>query len=226
EAIAERLQTSGADIVNLGLIDTAEKAVSAGHQFRQADVDLIFLHAATYALSSTVLPVVRRAKVPVVILNLAPAAAIDYEKFNRMRDRQQMTGEWLAWCGACPAPEIANVFARCQIPFFQVTGTLAQDEIAEREIDEWVQAANAAQTLEHNRLGLMGHYYGGMLDIYSDLTLQCATFGGHMEMLEVDELAALRQRVTPTEINGRVAEFREAFDVQPDCAQEELEQCA
>src|SRR5581483_4875580 len=72
EAIAERLQTSGADVVNLGLIDTAEKAVSAGHQFRQADVDLIFLHAATYALSSTVLPVVRRAKVPVVILNLAP----------------------------------------------------------------------------------------------------------------------------------------------------------
>ena len=28
--------------------------------------------------------------------------------------------------------------------------------------------------MEHNRLGVMGHYYGGMLDIYTDLTQQCA----------------------------------------------------
>ena len=49
----------------------------------------------------------------------------------------------------------------------------------------------------HNRLGLMGHYYGGMLDIYSDLTQHCATFGGHIEILEVDELAALGREVTP-----------------------------
>ena len=52
----------GVEVVNLGLIDTPEKAVAAGHQFRQADVDLIFLHVTTYALSSTVLPVVRRAQ--------------------------------------------------------------------------------------------------------------------------------------------------------------------
>ena len=59
-------------MVNLGLIDTPEKALAAGHEFRRADVDLIFLHVTTYALSSTVLPVVRRAKVPVIILNLEP----------------------------------------------------------------------------------------------------------------------------------------------------------
>jgi L-arabinose isomerase len=49
-------------------------------------VDLIFLHATTYALSSTVLPVVQQAKVPVIVLNLQPAA-IDYDRFNRMGDR-------------------------------------------------------------------------------------------------------------------------------------------
>ena len=46
--------------------------------------------------------------------------------------------------------------------------------------------------MEHNRLGVMGHYYCGMLDIYSDLTQQCAHFGGHIEIVEVDELAHLR----------------------------------
>lgn len=80
-------------------------------------MDLIFLHVTTYALSSTVLPVVRRAEVPVIILNLQPAAALDYPAFNRMADRTAMTGEWLAHCGACPLPEIANVFNRCGVPF-------------------------------------------------------------------------------------------------------------
>ncbi|MBV8808125.1 MAG: arabinose isomerase [Acidobacteriaceae bacterium] len=225
KSVAARLARSGARVLNLGLIDTLEVAVAAGHQFRQGDVDLIFLHAATYALSSTVLPVIRRAKVPVIILNLAPGPAIDYVAFNQMRDRRQMTGEWLAWCGACPVPEIANVFRRCAIPFHQVTGTL-EDELAWREIHEWVQAAAAAYTMEHNRLGLMGHYYGGMLDIYSDLTQHYATFGGHIEMIEVDELAALCDSVTHPEIDQRIAYFFEAFDVQPDCGHAELERAA
>jgi L-arabinose isomerase len=226
QQIAHRLGRNGVEVVNLELVDSPEKAVSAGHRFRQTDVDVIFLHVATYALSSTVLPVVRRAKTPVVILNLAPGAAIDYASFNRLQDRGQMTGEWLAWCQACPVPEIANVFQRSRIPFFQVTGMLQDDPAAWNEIEAWIDAAKVAHTMEHNRLGLMGHYYGGMLDIYSDLTLHCAVFGGHMEIVEVDELAALRQEVTTVAAAERVSKFRETFDVQPDCPEHELERAA
>jgi L-arabinose isomerase len=226
QRVAEKLAQAGSQVVNLGLIDTPEKALSAGHDFRRADVDLIFLHITTYALSSTVLPVVRRAKVPVVILNLSPSAAIDYDWFNGLGDRTKMTGEWLAYCQSCPVPEIANVFNRCRIPFFQVTGTLEDDPIAWDEIADWVAAARVAHTMEHNRLGVMGHYYGGMLDIYSDLTQQCSYFGGHIEILEVDELAALRRQVSDTEIKTRVAEFRQQFDVQQDCVKEELDRAA
>ena len=224
--VAQKLERAGAQVVNLGLIDTPEKALAAGHEFRRADVDLIFLHVTTYALSSTVLPVVRRARVPVIILNLSPSAAIDYDWFNGPGDRTKMTGEWLAYCQACPVPEIANVFNRCKIPFFQVTGTLENDPVAAAEIQEWVEAARVAHTMEHNRLGVMGHYYGGMLDIYSDFTQQCAHFGGHIEVIEVDELSALRRQVSQAEIEARVADFRDRFDVQPDCPQEELERAA
>src|ERR1039458_8774021 len=72
----------------------------------------------------------------------------------------------------------------------------------------------------------MGHYYGGMLDIYSDTTLQCAAFGGHLEIVEVDELAALRREVSPAQIKKRVAKFKKVFAVQPDCSQAELERAA
>ncbi len=221
-----KLARPGVEVVNLGLIDNPVKALSAGHQFRAADVDLIFLYVTTYALSSTVLPVVQRAKVPVIILNLSPTSAIDYTKFNRMSDRAAMTGEWLAYCAACPVPEIANVFNRAGIDFHQVTGILHDDPVCWREVDAWIEAARVAHTMFHNRLGLLGHYYGGMLDIYSDTTLQCATFGGHIELLEVDELAALRREVSSKEIKARVARFRKVFDVQTGCSPAELERAA
>ena len=224
--VAERLQRPGVEVVNLGLIDSAPKALEAGHQFRVADVDLIFLHVTTYALSSTVLPVVQRAKVPVIVLNLQPAAAIDYATFNRMGDRTAMTGEWLAYCAACPVPEMANVFNRAGVDFHQITGMLHEDPGFWNEVDAWIEAARVAHVMFHNRLGLMGHYYGGMLDIYSDTTLQCATFGGHLEIVEVDELAALRREMTATAIAERVGEFKTLFDVQPDCSPAELDRAA
>ena len=226
EVVSGKLARPGVEIVNLGLIDSPEKAMEAGHRFRREDVDIIFLHVTTYALSSTVLPVVRRAKVPVIILNLAPEASIDYATFNQMGDRTAMTGEWLAHCSACPVPEIANVFKRAGIPFEQITGMLGDDPECWNEVDDWIDAARVAHVMSHNRLGLMGHYYNGMLDIYSDTTLQCAAFGGHMEIVEVDELAALRREVTDAEIAERVALFRAQFDVQDDCSQEELERAA
>ena len=226
KVVQQKLERPGVEVVNLGLIDNPRSALEAGHRFREADVDLIFLHVTTYALSSTVLPVVQRAKVPVIILNLAPEPAIDYARFNARGDRTAMTGDWLAFCAACPVPEIANVFSRAGIAFQQVTGMLQADPVCWNEVNEWIEAARVAHTMFHNRLGLMGHYYGGMLDIYSDTTLQCATFGGHLEVVEVDELAALRREVSPAQIKARVTRFNQVFSVQADCSRAELERAA
>jgi L-arabinose isomerase len=136
-----------------------------------------------------------------------------------------MTGEWLAYCSACPVPEIANVLSRAGIPFHQVTGVLGESEVW-AEIDDWIAAARVKKALADNRLGLMGHYYSGMLDIQTDVTQVAITFGSHIEHVEVDELSALRDGVSAEEIKARVEDFRNHFDVQPDCAQTELERAA
>ena len=224
--VADKIARPGVEICNLGLIDSPEKAMEAGHAMRRADVDIIFLHVTTYALSSTVLPVVQRAKVPVIILNLQPVAAMDYKTFNKMGDRTKMTGERLAHCGACPVPEIANAFNRTRIGFHQVTGTLQSGDPAWQEIDDWIEAARVAHVMSHNRLGLMGHYYNGMLDIYTDTTRQLAYFGGHLEIVEVEELAALRRGVKPAETEAKLAEFRKEFDIQKDSSPAELDRAA
>lgn len=226
ETVARKLARPGVEIVNLGLIDAAPQAVEAGHRFRETDVDVIFLYVTTYALSSTVLPVVRRAGVPVVVLNLQPERAIDYGAFNAMKNRTRMTGEWLAYCAACPVPEIINVFNRSGIAAHQVTGVLEGDAHVDGEIEDWIEAARVAHVMAHNRLGVMGHYYNGMLDIYSDLTVQSAAFGTVVDFLEMDELAQLRRELEDGEIDAMLARIHAEFQIEPDCDPAELRRAA
>ncbi len=220
-----RLERAGAVVEYLGLVDTPQRGREAGHACRRADVDLLVIYVTTYALSSTVLPLAQRARVPVLALNLQPQAAIDYGAFNRLPDRTAMTGEWLAYCSSCPVPELSNVFARARLPIHQVTGALGEEEVW-AEIGEWIAAARVKKDLAENRLGLLGHYYSGMLDIMTDVTQVAITFGCHVEHLEVDELSGMRELVSDAAIATRVNDFRFHFDVQTDCSEEELVRAA
>ncbi|HBL77205.1 MAG: arabinose isomerase [Bacteroidetes bacterium GWF2_42_66] len=219
--IAETMRQFGATVVDAGLVDSPEKAQAAGELLKKNDVEIVFLYVSTYALSSTVLPVAQKVKVPVVILNLQPVPAIDYETFNALGDRGKMTGEWLAHCQACSVPEIANVFNRSGIRYEFVTGYLHEEQ-AWTEIQGWIEASRVARVMRTNRLGVLGHYYGGMLDVYSDLTQQSAVFGNHIELLEMCELKKYRDEVTDDEIQQKVAEFRQTFDVSESCEKAEI----
>jgi len=123
-------------------------------------------------------------------------------------------------------PEIANVFNRANIKFHQVTGMLHNDDECWKDIVEWIESARVAHIMSYNRLGCMGHYYSGMLDIYTDLTKQYAYFGGHVELIEVEELTTLRKEVSMEAREERIELFYEAFDIQNDCSKEELEKAA
>lgn len=223
--IRDRIQGMGVDLVDGGMVDNPTKAGGVAKLFKSEDVEVIFLFISTYALSSTVLPVVQKAKVPVVMLNLQPVAQLDYESFNALGDRGKMTGVWLEHCQSCSVPELACVFNRANIDYHVVTGYL-QEEVAWQEIEDWVDAAQVVAGMRENRVGVMGHYYCGMLDVYSDLTQQSATFGNHFELVEMCELYALQQAVSAEEVAGKVAEFNEKFDVSAECETSELERAA
>ncbi len=224
-AINGRISAMGVEVVDAGMVDTTDKANDAAEQFQREAVEIIFLFISTYALSSTVLPVVQKVKVPVVMLNLQPVAQLDYEAFNSLGDRGRMTGVWLEHCQACSVPELVSVFKRAAINYHLVTGYLQDDE-AWQEIEEWVAAAKVAIGMSTNRVGVLGHYYCGMLDVYSDMTQQSAVFGNHFEILEMCELVELRQSVTTEEVTARIAAFGEAFDVSDECEAGELERAA
>lgn len=223
--IATKMEAFDTEVVNVGLVDSPEKAIIKGKELKKADIDILFLYVSTYALSSTVLPVVQKLKCPIVILNIQPVAAIDYEKFNALGDRGKMTGEWLAHCQACSVPELANVFNRSGIDYDFVTGYMDEQAVW-TEIEDWIDAARVKSVMNNNRLGVLGHYYGGMLDVYSDLTKQAAAFGTHIEIVEMCELKEYRDAVTDNEVAAKLEEFSNTFEVAESCEKEELVRAA
>jgi L-arabinose isomerase len=223
--IAERLGSLGAEVVDAGLVDNAGASREAAGLFRERGVEAIFLYISTYALSHTVLPVAQQVKVPVIVLNFQPVAAIDYKAFNALGDRGVMTGEWLAHCQACCAPEIANVFNLAGIDYHLVTGWLKED-YAWEQVSAWLDAAAVRAAVRDSRIGILGHYYAGMLDVYTDVTRLAAVFGCHFEILELDLLARLRREVRPAEVEGKIEQFRREFAVSPECEQSELARAA
>lgn len=223
--IRRRLEADHLTVVDAGLVDNLDKSASAAACFAREEVDLILLYISTYALSSTVLPVVQHARAPVVVLNLQPVSRIDYERFNQLSSREEMTGEWLAHCQACSVPEIASVFNRAGIDYHLVTGTL-YDEEAWGEIQAWVASARVARVLRQTTIGLLGHYYDGMLDVYSDYTQLASAFSNRFALVEMDELKAIRDATSEAEIQDMLAIFSERFEVSPDCSPAELHRAA
>ncbi len=223
--IKTKIESFGIEVIDAGMVDNHEKAREAANFLKSQDVEIVFLYVSTYALSATVLPVAQRLKVPVVILNLQPVAQLDYDVFNKLADRGKMTGVWLEHCQACAVPEIASVFNRSGIRYDFVTGYM-QDEEAWSEIKAWTEAAAVATSMRNNRLGILGHYYNGMLDVYTDLTKQSSTFGTHIELLEMCELKKYYDKVTDEEIDKKIFEFHTAFDVAKECEKAEIERAA
>ena len=200
--VTERFARLDADVVDAGFVSDAREANRAAETLRVADCDLIVIFLATYLTSSMVLPIAQRASTPVLVIDLQPTEAMDHATFD--------TGAWLAYCGQCPVPEVANVFARAGIPFRSVSGYLRQ-EAAWRRIEAWVHAADVRAVLRAARHGLMGHLYPGMLDVSTDLTTVSTTFGSHVEVLEFDDLRVRVDEVTGAQTRDRMELARELF---------------
>jgi len=225
EQIKNKISGFGVEVADAGMVDNPVKARQAADFLKSQDVEIVFLYISTYALSSTVLPVAQKVKAPVVLLNLQPVPQLDYKAFNELGDRGKMTGVWLEHCQACPVPEIASVFNRSDIQYDFITGYLEEDQ-AWKEIEAWTEAAKVSRAMKNNRLGILGRYYNGMLDVYTDITKQSAVFGTHMELIEMCELKKYRDETTDIEVMAKINEFNEAFDVSPECENSEIERAA
>src|SRR3954454_18855970 len=145
--VAERMKALDCDVVDVGFLSDAADGARAAEALRAAGCDLIVGFLTTYMTASMLVPVAQRSGAPVLLINLQPTARMDHATFD--------TGAWLAYCGACPLPEMANAFDRAGVDFRSVSGHL-EDERAWARIARWVTAAGVRGVLRHGRHGLMG----------------------------------------------------------------------
>ena len=211
--VARRVRELDCDVVDAGFISDEREGAAAAESLRRSGCDLIVCFLTTYMTASMVAPVAQRSGAPVLLINLQPSQAMDHAAFD--------TGQWLAYCGACPLPEMANTFTRLGVPFRSVSGYLG-DERAWRKIARWIRAAGVRGALRHGRHGLMGHLYPGMLDVSTDLTLVTANFGGHVEVIEFDDLRVRVGAVTPAEEAARVELARDVFKLDESVRDEDF----
>lgn len=165
--VSARISKMDVELVDVGFISDPQEGAAAAEKLRAAGCDMIIMYLTTYMTSSMFIPIAQRANAPVLLINLQPSEAMDHANFD--------TGAWLAYCGACPLPEMSNAFERAGVPFRSVSGYLAEER-AWIKIHSWIQAAKIRSILRNSRHGIMGHVYPGMLDVSTDMTMVTTHF--------------------------------------------------
>ena len=223
--IEKKLSQFG-QVYNFGIVDDNDISVEAGEFFCRNNVDIVFLHSATYFTSDFVLSIHQICKAPVIVLNLQPSLQINYGRTD--------TGEWLSQCGNCPVPEVSNAFQRSDIPFYCVNGLLGLDYTPEgalsnettydmpqairawEEIEQWCRAAAVKHALRNARFGFLGGNYSGMLDMYSDFTMLSAQTGIHIDIFEMCDLNACLEKITEEQVSKKLREINDMFEIEGD----------
>lgn len=200
------LDPESCDVVDVGYIDCVEAAFDAVKALKKEDADLLFVLLSTYVPSAVAAPFARYLDIPQVLVGIQPLEHLDYSH----------TTTYMQLCNddVCAMPEITGVYERLgrAIPPCIVASS-SQGEKIQKQVCEWVSAASAMAGFKYETFGYLGHTYEGMYDMHTDPTAFTATFGSHVKMLEMCELASLSEKVTEEEIKEQIKEITEAFEI-------------
>jgi len=204
--IAAHVEELGAETIDFGIVSDVPQGAAVAKLIAADDIDMLFLLVSTYMTSGQILPLLRDLTVPIVVIALQPSSKMDHETFG--------TGEWLAYAGSAGLPEMGVALERLGKPVHAIAGHV-DDKRAWERISSYVAVARTIRLLHTARHGMMGHLYPGMYDIASNITSVLKTLGGHVEILEYDDLRVRYEAVTDNEIDTVVATVESTFDRAP-----------
>lgn len=200
------IDSDACDVVDIGYIDCVEDAFVAVQRLKREDADLLFVILSTYVPSAVCAPFARYIDIPQVLVGIQPLEHLDYSH----------TTTYMQLCNddVCAMPEVAGVYERLgkKIPPCIIASSAQSDKIR-KQVSEWVCAATAMAGFKYETFGYLGHTYEGMYDMHTDPTAFTATFGSHVKMLEMCELARLSESVTDREIKEQIKEITDTFEI-------------
>ena len=199
--------SSESELIDLGYADDIDSSFVALKKAQSSDLDALFIVMSTYITSAVVFPFAKYLHIPQILVGLKPLDRLDYSK----------TTTYMQLCNddICSMPEFAGVYERlgAAMPFFLVEAANNKDRIRER-VRQYEAAISALAAFKYAKFGYLGHTYDGMYDMNTDPTAFSATFGSHVKMLEMCELAEYVQNATEAEVAQKIEEIRQKFDIR------------
>jgi L-arabinose isomerase len=199
------LRKHDVNVIDFGMVDSAESAYALVPKLKSANLDLIFCDMVTYATSSTFGTIIRNIDIPIVMVALQPLKAMDYSKATT----------YIQLCNDdfCSVPEFAGVAVRMgkKVPDV-IIGTLYDDPEAEAEIQKYCQIAKVLHDLKNARIGHFGHPIEAMLDMHADHTMFTAAFGCHIVQTEAEDILKHYERIEEKDIKQKEKEILAFFD--------------
>jgi len=201
-----RLKGQDVEVVDFGMIDNALKAQEGAARLRGAALDLLMVDMVTYATSSTIGTIARTLDIPIILVALQPASALDYQ---RATTYMQLCND-----NICALPEFCNTIVRMGKPAPPcIIGMLHDDVRAQAEVVRWVRIATVLHDLKHARIGHIGHPLEAMYDMHTDQTALTRWFGLHVVQAEIDDLVAHALQVNAAEMAAKREEVLALFDL-------------
>lgn len=195
------------EIIDIGYCDDVDTAFSCLKQAQQEDLDALFIMMSTYITSQVVFPFAKYLRVPQILVGIQPLERLDYGKCTTY---MQLCNDDI-----CSMPEFAGVYDRLGVPMpYFLVETAAHTQRIKERVHTFEAAITALSAFKYAKFGYLGHTYDGMYDMNTDPTAFAATFGAHVKMLEMCELADDVESATDEEINAKVAEIKEKFDIR------------
>lgn len=202
---ADKVKALGVHVTEFGMVDNAQSAYALRERLRSVPLDLVFCDMVTYATSATFGAIVASLDVPIVLVALQPAQALDYTNASTY---MQLVNDDL-----CAVPEFTGVAVRMgkRVPDV-ILGTLEGDPIADAEIAEWCRIACVLHDLKRARIGHFGHVIENMLDMQTDHTALTSAFGCHIVQTEPDQLMRHFLKVSSNDLEAKKKQVLQIFD--------------
>jgi len=199
--------SDNSDIIDLGYVDDIDSSFIALKKAEGSNLDALFIIMSTYITSAVVFPFAKYLKIPQILVGIQPLHHLDLSK----------TTTYTQLCNddICSMPEFAGVYERLRapMPFFLVDTANNTGNIKKR-VSELEAAINALAAFKYAKFGYLGHTYDGMYDMNTDPTAFASTFGSHVKMLEMCELAEYVQSASNVEIVNKIEEIKSVFDIK------------
>lgn len=200
-----KVEKNSVQVINFGMVDDSKSAYRILQEIPGHNLDLLFVHMATYATSATFAPIIQALDIPIVLVALQPLKAMDYKNGTT----------FIQLCNddICSIPEFCSVAVLMgkRIPEV-IIGCQDGDSETDLEIASWCRIAHVLHDLKHARIGLMGHVLDSMYDMHVDPSLITRTFGSHIVPVEPDGVLRHYLALEEKDLQEMTAKIRSFFD--------------